>query len=117
MEDVAIAYGYNNLVTRIPKTVTAGRELPLNQVRVCVCCFVCDRGAFTDGARLSAAAPLHIQQLAKQHSPAVPAVQMCELLRGECAMAGFTEILTWALCSHAENFEQLQRVSDDGGRG
>lgn len=32
MEDVAIAYGYNNLVTRIPKTVTAGRELPLNQV-------------------------------------------------------------------------------------
>ena len=37
---------------------------------------------------------------------------MCELLRGECAMTGFTEILTWALCSHAENFEQLRRVSE-----
>lgn len=69
MEDVAIAYGYNNLVRTVPKTVTAGKELPLNQ--------------------------------------------LCELLRGECAMAGFTEILTWALCSHAENFEQLQR-QDDG---
>lgn len=35
---------------------------------------------------------------------------MCELLRGEAAMAGFTEILTWALCSHQENFEALRRV-------
>ncbi|KAL4427309.1 hypothetical protein ABPG77_003218 [Micractinium sp. CCAP 211/92] len=69
MEDVAIAYGYNKLVKTVPKTVTVGKELPLNQ--------------------------------------------LCELLRGECAMAGFTEILTWALCSHAENFEQLQR-QDDG---
>lgn len=32
MEDVAIAYGYNNLVKRVPATVTAGRELPLNQM-------------------------------------------------------------------------------------
>lgn len=32
MEDVAIAYGYNNLVKRVPKTATVGRELPLNQV-------------------------------------------------------------------------------------
>ena len=32
MEDVAIAYGYNNLVKTVPKTVTVGRELPLNQV-------------------------------------------------------------------------------------
>ncbi|PSC73331.1 putative phenylalanine-tRNA ligase beta subunit [Micractinium conductrix] len=68
MEDVAIAYGFSNLVTSVPKTVTVGRELPLNQ--------------------------------------------LCELLRGECAMAGFTEILTWALCSHAENFEQLRRLDD-----
>lgn len=69
MEDVAIAYGYNNLVKRVPATVTAGRELPLNQ--------------------------------------------MTELLRMECAMAGFTEVLTWALCSHDENFESLRR-EDDG---
>lgn len=32
MEDVAIAYGYNNLVKTVPSTVTAGKELPLNQV-------------------------------------------------------------------------------------
>ncbi len=35
MEDVAIAYGYNNLVRTVPKTTTVGRELPLNQVRLC----------------------------------------------------------------------------------
>lgn len=46
--------------------------------------------------------------------------QTCELLRGEAAMAGFTEILTWALCSHHENFEALRRVRWAGlsvGRG
>ncbi len=32
MEDVAIAYGFNNLVKRVPATVTAGKELPLNQI-------------------------------------------------------------------------------------
>lgn len=69
MEDVAIAYGFNNLERRVPATVTVGRELPLNQ--------------------------------------------LCELLRLECAMSGFTEILTWALCSRAENFDKL-RLEDDG---
>lgn len=69
MEDVAIAYGYNNLVRGIPKTVTVGRELPLNQ--------------------------------------------MTELLRLECAMAGFTEILTWALCSREEVFGNM-RLEDNG---
>lgn len=65
MEDVAIAYGYNNLPRRVPATVTVGRELPLNQ--------------------------------------------LSDLLRMECAMAGFTEVLTWALCSHAEVFDHLRR--------
>ena len=32
MEDVAIAYGYNNLAKTIPKTVTIGKELPINQL-------------------------------------------------------------------------------------
>lgn len=32
MEDVAIAYGFNNIAKRIPPTVTQGRELPLNQL-------------------------------------------------------------------------------------
>lgn len=43
----------------------------------------------------------------------LPLNQLTELLRLECAMAGFTEILTWALCSHAENFGHLQH-RDDG---
>lgn len=32
VEDVAIAYGFNNLPTRVPTTVHAGRELPVNGV-------------------------------------------------------------------------------------
>ena len=49
-QDVAIAYGYNNVRWTVPPTVTVGKELPLNQ--------------------------------------------LCELLRGECAMAGYTEVRT-----------------------
>ncbi|GAB4814215.1 hypothetical protein N2152v2_001261 [Parachlorella kessleri] len=43
----------------------------------------------------------------------LPLNQLTELLRQECAMAGFTEVLTWALCSHAECFESIRR-EDDG---
>lgn len=43
----------------------------------------------------------------------LPLNQITELLRAECAMAGFTESLTWALCSRAENFGSLLR-KDDG---
>jgi hypothetical protein len=32
MQDVAIAYGYNNIARTIPQAVTIGRELPLNQL-------------------------------------------------------------------------------------
>lgn len=39
----------------------------------------------------------------------LPLNQLSDLLRLECAMAGFTEILTWALCSKAENFDFLRR--------
>jgi len=70
-EDVGIAYGYNNIEWTVPKTVTIGRELPLNQ--------------------------------------------LTELLRLECAQAGFTENLTWALCSKMENFDLLRR-KDDGSQ-
>ncbi len=41
-----------------------------------------------------------------------PLNQMCELVRGECAAAGFTEVLTWALCSRVENFTALRRADD-----
>eukprot|EP00199_Chlamydomonas_sp_CCMP681_P001430 CAMPEP_0119113428 /NCGR_PEP_ID=MMETSP1180-20130426/43881_1 /TAXON_ID=3052 ORGANISM="Chlamydomonas cf sp, Strain CCMP681" /NCGR_SAMPLE_ID=MMETSP1180 /ASSEMBLY_ACC=CAM_ASM_000741 /LENGTH=613 /DNA_ID=CAMNT_0007101485 /DNA_START=181 /DNA_END=2022 /DNA_ORIENTATION=+ len=39
----------------------------------------------------------------------LPLNQFTELLRSECAMAGYTEVLTWALCSKAENFTFLRR--------
>ena len=42
----------------------------------------------------------------------LPLNQLTELMRLECAMAGFTEILTWALLSQAENFGHLQRPDD-----
>jgi phenylalanyl-tRNA synthetase beta chain len=32
MEDVAIAYGYNNLVKEIPRTLTYGKQQPLNKL-------------------------------------------------------------------------------------
>jgi phenylalanyl-tRNA synthetase beta chain len=69
MEDVAIAYGYDNLVIEPPKLATIGKEQPLSQ--------------------------------------------LCELLRVDCATSGFTEVLTWALCSRKENFTDL-RVEDPG---
>ena len=69
MEDVAIAFGFNNIPKSVPRTVTTGRALPLNT--------------------------------------------LSDLLRGEVAMAGFTEVLTWVLCSHADNFENVQ-TKDDG---
>jgi len=64
VEDVAIAYGYNNIPKRLPGTYTQGRELPINQ--------------------------------------------LSELLRLEAAMAGYTEILTWALCSRQDNFDAMR---------
>ncbi|EKX52357.1 hypothetical protein GUITHDRAFT_84815 [Guillardia theta CCMP2712] len=67
-EDVAIAYGYNNVPRRIPPTNTVGKQQPMNK--------------------------------------------LSDLLRGEIAQAGFTEILTFGLCSHAEAFEKLNRPDD-----
>jgi phenylalanyl-tRNA synthetase beta chain len=37
-----------------------------------------------------------------------PLAQICELLRVECATSGFTEVLTWALCSRKEIFDDLR---------
>ncbi|KAH1075587.1 hypothetical protein J1N35_027915 [Gossypium stocksii] len=65
MEDVAIAYGYNNIPKR---TLSSLKPLPLNQ--------------------------------------------LSDLIRYEIAMNGFTEVLTWILCSKKENFEMLNRKVD-----
>uniref|UniRef100_A0A1J3EKG9 phenylalanine--tRNA ligase n=1 Tax=Noccaea caerulescens TaxID=107243 RepID=A0A1J3EKG9_NOCCA len=66
MEDVAIAYGFNNIPTSKPASI---KPLPLNE--------------------------------------------LSDLLRVEVAMNLYTEVLTWILCSHKENFEMLNR-KDDG---
>lgn len=66
-QDVAIAYGYNNMRREIPSTSTFGKELPL--------------------------------------------MQLTEGLRSE--IKDYTESLTWALCSRAENFGFMNR-EDDG---
>ncbi|CAI5931250.1 unnamed protein product [Closterium sp. NIES-64] len=42
-----------------------------------------------------------------------PLNQLCDLLRGEVAQAGFTEVLTWALIARSENFEMVN-LKDDG---
>eukprot|EP01018_Ginkgo_biloba_P034120 Gb_05062 [translate_table: standard] len=68
MEDVSIAYGFNNIPRTKPMSLTQGRQQPLNHVS--------------------------------------------DLIRSEIAMAGFTEVLTWILCSHEENFAMVNRKDD-----
>lgn len=41
-----------------------------------------------------------------------PINRISDLLRHECAAAGFTEALNWGLCSHADAFTNMQRVDD-----
>ena len=64
-EDVAIAYGYNNIKRTVPPVNTVGAQQPVNH--------------FSD------------------------------LVRQEVAMQGFTEVLTWILCSHDDNFANVSR--------
>eukprot|EP00128_Syssomonas_multiformis_P012901 Colp12_sorted_trinity150504_noHs@702 len=68
MEDVAIAYGYNNVPKRIPGTNTIAAQFPINK--------------------------------------------LSDLLRINIAMAGFSEVLNFALCSHDENFKFLNKTDD-----
>ena len=70
-QDVAIAYGYNNLERSTPAFASVGAEQPLNQ--------------------------------------------LSDHLRAEAAMAGYTEILTWALCSRADSFSHMQLPDDPAG--
>lgn len=69
MEDVAVAYGFDHLPRRFPKTNTVGAPLPINK--------------------------------------------LSDLVRRECATAGWTEILPLILCSRDENYASL-RKKDDG---
>lgn len=70
MEDVGIAYGFNNLPRAFPKVSgTIGKPLAINK--------------------------------------------LSDIVRLEAAMAGWSEVLPLILCSHAENFANLNR-NDDG---
>ncbi|XP_068634508.1 phenylalanine--tRNA ligase beta subunit, cytoplasmic isoform X2 [Aristolochia californica] len=42
-----------------------------------------------------------------------PLNQITDLIRLEIAMTGFTEVLTWILCSYKENFSMLNRKDDN----
>jgi len=65
-EDIAIAYGYNNIKERIPRTCTIGKQLPINK--------------------------------------------LCDLIKLDVAMAGFSEALTFSLCSKEDISEKLNRI-------
>jgi phenylalanyl-tRNA synthetase beta chain len=41
-----------------------------------------------------------------------PLNKLTDLLRIEMAQAGYTEVLTHGLCSHAENYKDLRRPDD-----
>ncbi|PKI83138.1 phenylalanine--tRNA ligase [Malassezia vespertilionis] len=69
MEDVAVAYGFDNLPKTFPNTNTVGAALPINK--------------------------------------------LSDIMRHECAYAGWTEALPLILCSHDENFSFMNR-KDDG---
>lgn len=64
-EDVAIAYGYNNIVKSLPQTNTIGAQLPVNK--------------------------------------------LSDQLREQMAQAGFTEALTFSLCSRDDISDKLRR--------
>ena len=64
-EDVAIAYGYNNLVKTVPKTMTVGRQLPINK--------------------------------------------LSDQMRESVAQAGFTETLTFSLCSRDDVSSKIRK--------
>nr|CAG4647781.1 EOG090X03QT [Moina brachiata]SVE92925.1 EOG090X03QT [Moina brachiata] len=64
-EDVAIAYGYNNIVRTLPKTNTIASQLPINK--------------------------------------------LSDLLREQLAQAGFTEALTFSLCSREDISDKIKK--------
>jgi len=67
-EDIAIAYGYNNIKKTVPQCHTVAKQLPINK--------------------------------------------LADSLRRELAQSGFTEALTFGLCSHKESFEYLRQTDD-----
>jgi len=69
MEDVAIAYGYNNIVKTMPKSMTIATQQPMNK--------------------------------------------LTDLLRTSLSQSGFTEALTFSLCSRDDISSRLRLKTDD----
>jgi len=69
MEDVAIAYGYNNIVKTMPKSMTIATQQPMNK--------------------------------------------LTDLLRTSLSQSGFTEALTFSLCSRDDISSRLRLKPDD----
>lgn len=70
-EDVAIAYGYNNIVKTIPKTNTIASQFPINK--------------------------------------------LSDALRNEVASSGFSEVLTFSLCSRDDISVKLRQPLENSG--
>jgi len=71
MEDIAIAYGFNNIKRTVPPVHTTGKQQPINH--------------------------------------------LTDLLRNEMAQAGYTEILTFGLCSKKEQYDYMGLENDKQG--
>lgn len=83
-------------------------EVPITRSDVLHACDVMEDVAIAHGYNKL---PRKVPQMATVGRE-LPLNQLCDLLRLECAMSGFTEVLTWALCSHAEVFEHMRRTDD-----
>jgi hypothetical protein len=106
MEDVAISYGYNNLQQQVRRGPGGGagtgcvaaalsRWFCRRQQGRGACARACE-ACLAPAAADTPRPPLHWQlPSAYTAGRELPLNQLTELLRGEAAMAGYTEVLTW----------------------
>ena len=100
IEDVAIAYGFNEIAKKLPRTNTIAQQVCLKlshfvlcvYVRVCVCMCVC--------VRVCAHVCMLCYHILILQLIQLPINKLSDLLRVELAQAGYTEALTFALVSH-----------------
>ncbi|CAL9082592.1 unnamed protein product [Musa acuminata var. zebrina] len=145
MEDVAIAYGYNNIPKSKPKCMTTGSRQPLNRfsdkiraelVEAFVAFILLGYVITSDTCKeilyksnnvivyfinsvelVLIFRFLGFKEIAQVCGtyPAVGFLPKDEATNIPVARAGYMEVLTWILCSHEENFAMLRR-KDDGDK-
>ncbi|KAL6007385.1 hypothetical protein ACLOJK_032882 [Asimina triloba] len=92
------AYGKSNIIVSVPPT----------RSDVLHACDVMEDVAIAYGYnKIPKTKPASMTQGRQQ-----PLNQISDLIRLEVAMTGFTEVLTWILCSYKENFSMLNRIDD-----